>query len=45
VGLEPLRVLDDVVDVACGDTNVVARTADDRLWYWAAGDAPQPLAL
>lgn len=45
VGLEPRRVLEDVLDVACGDTHVVARTADDRIWYWAAGDVPRPLAL
>lgn len=45
VGLEPKCVLDDVIDAACGDTHVVARTADQRLWYWAAGTSASHLAL
>ena len=36
-GLEPRRALESVSDLACGDTETLARTRDGRLWQWATG--------
>jgi hypothetical protein len=41
-GLEPKRALERVVDIAAGDCESVALTADGRLWCWRTGAPPAP---
>ncbi len=44
-GIEPRRVMDDVVGVAAGDTATIALTRDGALWQFDGGAAPRRLAL
>lgn len=45
VGLDPVHVLDDVSDIACGDHHAIARTRNGRLWFWALGALPKRLSI
>jgi hypothetical protein len=44
-GIEPRRLLDEVVAVAAGNTATVALRADGSLWQWDGGAGPRRLRV